>query len=489
MSLRTVIIVIVATVGLALLLVIGGNRRAANPMPLRLTTPLVIPQQTSSITVPITARVADLERLLNYRIPSTFTTTAAQQSACASAGLAGRIGCQFTGTITRGAITVTSGEADTLHVSFPVSGTVNATEMTRFVGKAPVNAAAVIDATIRIGVVGDWRPDAQVSITYRWLTPPGFDVLGRRISAAAVADPIIAGLITRLETAVPECIEKLQPRERLAAAWAQAFAVVPVNPAAPAVWLRVTPEALHFANYRVAEGVLTLGLGASARTETFVGTRPSVPVATPLPPPAPIPPGGLSAFRAVVPIVADYAGLEVLVTAALKQVEAPPMTLVGIGPVAAEFDAVKIHPTDGGRLAIGLTLSAATERQWLRPSGTVWLTAIPYNAPGSKRLDVRDVRVTGSPESANFRLLLSVARSRLVRDRIGRALTRDLTRQHDAALANAGAALANKRLGDFILSVTIDNVTNGTLVAGPEGLYLPVEAVGTAQLRLEPLGR
>ena len=64
-----------------------------------------------------------------------------------------------------------------------------------------------------------------------------------------------------------------------------------------------------------------------------------------------------------------------------------------------------------------------------------------------------------------------------------------MTRQHDAALANAGAALANKRLGDFILSVTIDNVTNGTLVAGPEGLYLPVEAVGTAQLRLEPLGR
>jgi hypothetical protein len=490
MSLRTIVMSVVAVLAaVALFLFFGSVRAGSNPEPRRLATRTVIPAQSSSISVPITARVADLERLLNDSIPMTFTSTEAQQAACASGGLAGRIGCQFTGTVTRGPITVSGGDADTLRLSIPVSGTVNATEMARFVGTAPVSAAAVIDATVRIAIVGDWHPDAQVAISYRWLTPPGFDVFGRRISAAAVADPIIAGLITRLEAAVPECIEKLQPRERLAAAWAQGFTVVPVNPQAPAVWLRITPQKLHFANYSLADGVLTLGLGATALTETFIGTQPAAPLATALPPPAPIPAEGLSAFRAHVPIVADYAGLEALVATTLKQVETPPMNLRGVGPVAAQFDAVEIHATDGGRLAIGLTLSAATERQWLRPSGTVWLTALPYNAPGSQRLEVRDVRVTGSPDTASFRLLLSVAQSRLVRDQIGRALTQDFTRQTEAALATTSAALADKRLGDFILSVMLDSVTNGTLVAGAEGLYLPVDAVGTARLRLDPVPR
>lgn len=482
--------IVIATAGLALLLAIGSNRRGSNPEPPRLTVGTVIPVQSSVIAVPITARVVDLERLLDDRIPRTFTSTDVQQATCAGTGLAGRIagriGCQFTGTVTRGPITVTGGAGDTLRLSIPVSGMVNATEMARFVGKAPVSAAAVIEAKVRIGVVGDWRPDVQVTIGYRWLSAPGFDVLGRRISAAAVADPIIAGLISRLEAAVPECIEQLQPRERLAAAWGQAFTVVPVHASAPAVWLRITPQALHFANYRVADGVLTLGVGLTARTETFVGTQPARPVATPLPAPAPIPTGGLAVFRAHVPVFADYAGLERLVAAAVKRVETPPMTLRGIGPVAAQFDAVQIHATEGGRLAIGLTLSAATPREWLRPTGTVWLTARPWNAPGSQRLEVRDVRVTGSPDTHSFRLLLAIAQSRRVRDQIDRALTQNFTRQYSAALADTNAALAEKRLGDFVLSLSIDSVTNGALVAGAEGLYLPVEAIGAARLRLDP---
>ena len=489
MSLRTTLLAVVVACVVLLLVVVAGNRGVSNLEPPRLTTSVVIPARSSSIAVPITARVADLERLLNDRIPTTFTSTQAQQAACANAGFAGRIGCQFTGTITRGAITVSGGDADTLRLSIPVSGTVDANEMARFVGRAPISAAAVIDAVVRIGVTGDWHPDAAVAISYRWVVAPSFDVFGRRISAAAVADPIISGLITRLEAAVPECIEMLQPRQRLTTAWGQGFIVVPVNAANPAVWLRITPQALHFSNYSVTDNLLTLGLGMTAVTETFVGARPAAAAVTPLPPPAPIPPGGYSAFRANVPIVADYSGLEQLVTAALKQVKSPSFALRGIGSVAAEFDTVRIHATDGGRLAIGLTLSATTQRQWLRPRGTVWLTALPYIVPGTQRLEIRDVRVGGTPDSASFRLLLAVAQSRLVRDQIGRAMTQDFARQYAKALATAETTLANRRLGDFVLSVTIDTATIGTLQAGATALTLPVAAVGTARLRLDPVAR
>ncbi|KAB7648537.1 DUF4403 family protein [Polymorphobacter fuscus] len=466
-----------------LVLLAACSRNVANPEPARVTTPLLVPAQASTIAIPVTARIAELERLLNDRVPARITSTDAQQAACAGAGVAARIGCQFTGSVDRGPIRVTGIDGNVLLLSVPVSGTV----VTRLTGSTPVAAAAEVEARVALDIVGDWQPVADVAVTYRWTRAPDIDVLGRRISVAAAADPLLAGLIARLEAAVPECLEKLQPRARLAAAWRQGFTVVPVNPAAPQVWLRVTPQQLHFANYAIADGALTLGLGATALTETFVGTQPAAPAATPLPPPAAIPADGLSAFRAHVPVVADYTGLEAIVAAALKNVESPPLAVRGLGDVQPEFGAVRIHATDGGRLAIGLTMTASTRRQWIRPRGTVWITLKPYNRPGSQVLEIRDVAITGSPDSASFRILLAVARSRVVRDQLARALSQDLTASYQAALGNAGTALADRRLGDFRLSVGIDAVTNGTLVAAGQGLYLPVDARGTATLRFDPV--
>ena len=468
-----------------LLLLAACSRAGSNPEPVRVTSETAIPAQSSSIAIPITARIADLEAELNTRIPASFTSTEAQQATCAKGGRAREIGCQFTGTITRGPIRVTGLADGVMALVIPLAGTVDANKLSRFVGKQPVNAAADVEANVRLDIIGDWHPVAKVNIAYRWTKSPGIDALGRRISLAYAADPLLKQFIARLEASVPDALEKLQPRARLEAAWQRGFTVVPVSEN-PAVWLRATPQKLHFANYTIADGVLTLGVGATARTETFVGVRPDDPAMTVLPPPAPIAPDGVSAFRAHVPVVADYAGLENLVAAALQQVESPPLVVRGLGSVQPEFGDVSIHATEGGRLAIGLTISAATPRQWIKPRGTVWLTALPFNAAGSQRLEVRDVRITGSPDTASFRMLLAVARSRVVRDQIGRALSQDFSAEYDRALASAKAAMADKRLGDFVLSVKLDAVKNGTLIAGGQGLYMPVDAMGTASLRFAP---
>lgn len=467
-----------------LLLVAACSRGSSNPEPVRVTSEAVIPSQSSTIAIPITARIADLEAQLNSRVPASFTSTEAQQATCKQGGRVREIGCQFVGTVTRGPIRVTGVEGGVLTLVVPVEGTVDAKAMSNFVGKQPINAAADIEASVRLDIVGDWQPVAKVGLAYRWTRSPGIEALGRRFSLAAAADPVLKEVISRLETAVPESLEKLQPRQRLASAWTQAFTVLPITAQNPAIWLRMTPQKLHFSNYTIADGVLTLGVGVTALTETFVGSRPADPVATALPPP--VPPESVPVFRAHVPVIADYAGLEKLVEAALKQAESPPMQVRGIGIIQPEFGKVSLHATEGGRLAIGITMSAGTPRQWIKPRGTVWLTALPYNSPGSQVLEVRDVRITGSPDTASFRMLLAVARSRVVSRQISRALSQNFTAQYDQALAAAGAALANKPLGDFVLSVKIDHVTNGTLKAVGQGLYLPVDASGTASLRLAP---
>ena len=345
-----------------LLLLAACSRAGSNPKPARVTIETAIPAQSSRIAIPITARLADLEAELNTRIPASFTSTEAHQATCAKGGRAREIGRQFTGMITRGPIRVTGLADGVMALVIPLAGTVDAKKLSRFVGKQPVNAAADVEANVRLDIVGDWHPVAKVSIAYRWTKSPVIDALGRRISLAYAADPLLKQLIARREGSVPDALEKLQPRAQLDAAWQRGFTVVPVSDN-PAIWLRVTPQRLLFANYTIADGVLTLGVGATARMETFVGVRPDDPAMTALPPPAPIAPDSVSAFRAHVPVIADYAGLETLVAAALQQVESPPLVVRGLGSVQPEFGDVSIHATEGGRLAIGLTMSAATPRQ------------------------------------------------------------------------------------------------------------------------------
>ncbi len=47
-------------------------------------------------------------------------------------------------------------------------------------------------------------------------------------------------------------------------------------------------------------------------------------------------------------------------------------------------------------------------------------------------------------------------------------------------------ALADKRLGDFMLSARIDRIENGVATPYGQGLYMPVDASGVASLRYDP---
>ena len=186
-----------------------------------------------------------------------------------------------------------------------------------------------------------------------------------------------------------------------------------------------------------------------------------------------------------IPVVADYDGLERLVEKALKTLETSPMKMRGVGDITAEFGRVHIHETSNGHIAIGLELAAATSRQWLKPRGTVWMTARPVLRPGSQQLEVDEVVITGTPANASFAALLAVARSQLVRDQIGRALSRDFTAERTQVLAAAMAALSSRRMGDFRLAAKIETLDHGALQVTGQGIALPIRATGSAIMQLD----
>jgi hypothetical protein len=467
------------------LLVAGCSRDTSNPAPPRVMAPADIPAAASAIAVPISAKIADLERLVNAEVPRTLVTIDEAKPACAKLPVIGNVSCRLKGEVTRGRITVT-GAGDTLKLSMPVEAVVSAKDIGKVIKSETATAAAVVVADVRLTSVGDWQPSAKVDIDYRWTRKPGIDLLGKRLSFAGRTDPELQKLLKRLEASVPKHIAKLHPRDKLANAWSKGFTSIKLNDHNPQVWLRLTPEQLRFRRYHIEKGVITLQLGATARTETFVGERPADAPATPLPPPAPYQIAPDTGFRFHIPVIADYAELEPVLEKALKKIEKRPIAIPRLGDVQPHFSNVTMYSTTGGRLAIGLSLSVDTPQRWLDPRGTVWVTGRPYNEPGSQRVKVRDLQIAGSPDSTSFGILLAVAQSDAVRAEVTNALSQDFARDYNRILAKAGAAIAQKRLGDFVLTATISDVKNGVIYPAGQGLYMPVDATGTAGLRFDP---
>jgi hypothetical protein len=53
-------------------------------------------------------------------------------------------------------------------------------------------------------------------------------------------------------------------------------------------------------------------------------------------------------------------------------------------------------------------------------------------------------------------------------------------------IAAATKAIAKRREGDFMLSAQIAGVKHGTVVPTGQGLFLPVQVTGTANIRYTP---
>jgi hypothetical protein len=173
---------------------------------------------------------------------------------------------------------------------------------------------------------------------------------------------------------------------------------------------------------------------------------------------------------------------------ALTRRSARPFEVPGIGPVNARFGSVTMYGTTGGRIAAGVTFSAA------RPGGaasrgTVWLTARPVNAANSRVVRFADLSVAGVTDSTGTSLLLRLANAPVLADTVAGALTQNFAKDYDKLMVKIDRALAEKRVGPFLLRARVDDVRTDPLKAAGQGLYLSVTGKGTAELTLQPGAR
>ena len=475
------------------LLVAGCSHDVSAPAPPRVEGAPDFPLQTSTIVVPISASLDDVQTAIEQQTPKKLWSIDQQIDACVPAKrvdlgigklkILPKLGCRVVGQVVRGPLTL-GGAGDRLTITMPVHATIAAQKVGGIVSKT-ATGDAIVHAVAHLSIVGNWNPSAKVTIDYDWTTPPGIDFLGKRIEFASKADARLKPVIAGLERSLPRELAKLNLRAKLADAWRQSFTSIMLNRDKPPAWMRITPKRLGFGGYHIDGRTLDLLLSADALTETFVGNRPADPAVTPLPPPArAIGRRGLNFF---IPVLADYAQLEPVVQRTLVKRARKGIVLDGIGPVDVQFGKVTIYATTGGHIAVGVQAKAkAQNHSLLSTKGEIWLTAVPFNTPNSQLVQARDVTIASNTDSHITNLLVSVFNDTSVRESIRDGLRHDFAPDYAKVLGSARKAIGEKREGDFVLSADVTKVENGTLAVTGQGLFMPVRAYGQASIAYRP---
>ena len=459
--------------------------------PHRATDEIKLEPQSSVISVPISANLAALDSALEQEVPRQLWTIDKPGQVCSAPKKVKvlfvkiktpTLHCRLVGQVTRGNMQI-SGSGRTFVVTMPIHAVIHAKNVGGLVDETAI-ADAQVRALINLDVTPDWGLRGKVDISYDWTNEPSFTILGKKVELTNKADAKLAGVVAKLEGTVAREIAKLNFRQEVSNSWGQAFTSLRLNKDNPPVWMRITPQELHYGGYTVVGRRLVLNLGMKAITETFVGDRPQDPKRTALPPATPLKEqrGELQFY---IPVVADYAELEPVIMKALTKRSAQPFDVPGYGPVKAEFEKVTVYGTDGGRIAVGLTFAATADgKPKDRSHGTIWLTGMPINPPNSQQVRFTDIMVSGVTDDVGANLLLKLANTPGISSTIADSLAQNFSNDFQELMIKISRAIDEKREGNLLIRANIDNVRTGSIAAAGRGLYLQVWGTGRASIQL-----
>ena len=470
----------------------GCHRAAPEGPPPRANDAIHVEPQPSLLTVPVDADISALGPVLEREIPRNLWSIDQQGVECLPSKKVKvvfvklktpKIKCDIIGGATRGSLRFT-GKGQEIIFTMPITAQVEARDIGGVLKRETATARAEARARVRIDLASNWRLRGKVELSYHWIDSPHLDFLGRRIDLSEPADRKLAPVVAGLERQLSAELAKISVRPKVVQAWNAAFTTLSLNDHNPPVWMRITPQELQYGGYTLSARQIRLKLGLKALTETFVGEHPADPRPTPLPALRPLK-GNAGQIAFFIPVIADYRELEPVLMKALVKRQQRPFVIPDIGAVRTRFDNVTIYGTSGGRIAVGLDLHVWGTKGYLRKSkGTVWLTALPANAPNSRKVEFTALHVSGGTDMTGSDLLLALANTPELSATLADALGQNFENDYQKLLGKIDRAIAEKRTGKLLIRAEVEEARTGTIRAAGQGLYLPVNGRGSASVKL-----
>ncbi len=462
--------------------------------PPRSETPIEVPEGRSSIASEIVLPLAPMRSALERQVPTRLWSINRPDAECVPSQRTEVLGvtlkspkikCDLAGRVTRGGMTL-RGRGQDLIVTMPIRAQMTASDIGGLIEQKTATARATVTARVRLSVRKDWSVRGNVRISYDWRQPPTVSLLGQQVTFADKADERLTTVIATLERTLEREISKLDLRSRIEPKWEQGFSVLSLNSENPPVWMRLTPQGLGYDGYSARRNTIAVRMRLDATTEVFVGEKPAVPNAQPLP--EMLAPSERSDSLALnLPVVAQYSQLETVIEKALSERSKRVFRVPAIGDRMVELRSVTAYGTDENRIAVGVEFEAWKPGKRDDPAtGTVWLTALPVNAENSRKIEFLDPQYSVETTRFTTNVLLEIAKTRDFSATIEDALTQNFESDFDNLLRKIDRAVASKQLGKFTISTDIEKVSTGKLTAYGEGLFLPVSAGGETQIRYAP---
>lgn len=480
----------------ATLMAAGCSREIETEPPPRVETTPDLSRQVSTMTVPVAVSLDQLQAALETAAPRQLWRMNERKANCIPSQSVRPLGidieltpdvpCTIIGEVDRGRIRL-SGSGNRLTIRLPTNATIRAEDIGGILAGETATGAADVAINARLSITPDWRLAADLDLDYSWSRQPGIDFLGQRIEFTRRADSALTGIVADLERELEREVGRIALRPMVERAWQSGFTTVSLNAENPPAWLRITPQQVGIAGYRVEGRQLLVDIALTAHMETRIGERPEPAAPTPLPPQSAT--NASEGIMVQVPVMTDYDQLEAVAMRELGKLAQNGVQLPGIGTVDAQFHEVEIYATENGRIAVGVK-ATVTPREGISSrygsaEGQVWLTGRPYNAENSPVLSIRELAMEGDTDRRTVDLLIALFADEQARAAIEAALVGDFSKDYDRILEDAREAVADIESEGLSLSITIDEVRHGRVQATGAGLFLPVQITGEGRLDID----
>lgn len=478
--------------GLALAFCSWDRGRIVSTAPPRADDPITFPDDPSHIAVDLKVDLAALESALEREVPRQLWEIDQPDTECIASQKidlalfkikSPKIKCHIIGKVTRGRLRL-SGRGRNLIVTMPITGEVAARDIAGIFSNESGSGAADVRLSLQLDLTPEWRLVSSARLDYDWTEEPGIDFLGQRITFTSKADRKLDAVRDDVKRIIARELADIRVRAAAQEGWAKAHAVLELNRKNPAVWARLTPQQFRYGGYEVQGRDLTVRLALDTQLETFVGMKPDSQPPTPLPPLAP---RAKNAPRSVlhVPVIADYAVLEPVITRALAKRAQRPFVIEDYGTVTASFANIAVYGTTPGRIAVGADFTASSDVPMAgSASGRIWLAARPVTTPGSREVGFADLSVSGDTDLVSEPLLFALANSLEFHGAISAALKQNFEDDFSDLITKIERAVARRQTGALDYAITIETIKTGEITAHGQGLYLPVELTARSSARL-----